>query len=101
LGYRLTPDPAALADALSSAAMESVCRRAAERVKEYAVEFSPVVTGLYKSSWYVLSGHGTGGTAWARVANDVHYAWYVEHGNSRGAPAQHILRRAGEAYAHE
>ena len=101
MGYKLTPDPAALNEALNSAFMQNECRLAGERIRAFAELFSPVITGLYRDSWEVTSGRGTGGTAWARVSNPVFYSWYVERGNSRGAPAQHILRRAGEAWANE
>lgn len=101
MGYTLTPDDAALKEALNSAYVENECRLAAERIKAFAEEFSPVVTGEYKAGWETTSGRGTGGTAWALVYNEVEHAWYVERGNSRGAPAQHVLRRAGEAFEHE
>lgn len=101
MGYTLIPDEAALQAALDSAYMEEQCRLAAQRIKAYAEIFSPVVTGLYRDSWEVTSGRGTGGTAWARVSNHLYYAPYVERGNSRGAPAQHVLRRAGEAFVNE
>lgn len=101
MGYTLTPDDAALKEALDSAYMQRECRDAAERIKAFAEVFSPVVTGEYVGGWETTSGRGTGGTAWARVYNEVEHAWYVERGNSTGAPAQHVLRRAGEAWANE
>lgn len=76
-----------------SAGVQREIRRRAENVKDLAVQLSPVVTGLYRSSWTVRIEIRRG-AAVGIISNPVSYAWYVERGNSRGAPAQHVARRA-------
>jgi bacteriophage HK97-gp10 putative tail-component len=73
--------------------MQREMLRRAEHVKDLAVQLSPVITGRYRANWtsrVVIRG----GKAVGIVSNDTPYAWYVERGNSRGAPAQHVARRA-------
>lgn len=73
--------------------MQREVRRRADAVKALAVQLSPVITGRYRAGWDVRV-EVRRGAAVGIVHNDVPYAWYVERGNSRGAPAQHVARRA-------
>lgn len=67
--------------------------RRAELVRFTAVQLSPIRTGRYRGSWAVRSGVRARG-AYAQVVNSAPYAIYVESGNSQGAPAQRVARRA-------
>lgn len=86
-------DHAALVAALDTPEAHAGMQQAMDRIEGRAVDTSPVETGHYKASWRteVVT---EGGKAVGRLLNDADYSYYVEEGNSEGAPAQHVARNA-------
>jgi hypothetical protein len=65
----------------------------AARVKQRAVDLSPVRTGRYRASWHYRTGINNRGYASATVWNSVYYAAYLEFG-TRYMHARRVLARA-------
>jgi hypothetical protein len=94
-GVRVTfrPNRAGINAVARSEGVRREIRRRAENVKDLAVQLSPVITGRYRAGWTVRT-EVRHGAAVGIISNAVPYSWFVERGNSRGAPAQHVARRA-------
>jgi hypothetical protein len=68
------------------------CERRADNVVGLGQQIAPVRTGAYRAMIHRRSGIRARG-AWAQAIAGARYSWWVERGNSLGAPAQQVMAR--------
>ena len=73
--------------------MQREVDRCGQLVERAAQQHAPVRTGRYRALIHRRSGTRPTG-AYSTIIAGAPYSIWVERGNSRGAPAQHVMARA-------